>query len=254
MDFLIKFKNLLKVDNVLNLKQVMKEKRFFPRIRCAVDVRCIDELNQYFDGVVVEASLYGMRMYTSMKLKPEETYTVEVIGGRGVFRDEPDAGNPIKMKVVWCKKHGTTHDYLAGLHYEDTRKNLQNSWVALLLQKYGVSVGIAIQKRRRIRIPADLPLAISIALDTKIGKIMDIGMGGMLIATEANVRVKEVMRFRIGPYEQLEPLFCDGRILHERYVPSTKKWVYGVLFMEMSDKQSHLLSSYLTELCLEQKE
>ncbi|MDQ7825247.1 MAG: PilZ domain-containing protein [Candidatus Eremiobacteraeota bacterium] len=254
MDFLIKFKSFIKGEGAMDLRQLMKEKRFFPRIRCAVETKCTDHLGEEFSAIAVEASIYGMRIYTDRKMRPEQKIFVEAVPGKGIFSGAVTAGSGLRMKVIWCKKKPTTHDYLAGLHYEDSKKNLQASWVADLLSLYGISVGLSPQKRRKIRIPADLPLGISIALRTFTGTIIDMGAGGMLISSDMNIHMKETLTFRIGPLGNLEQFTAEGRIIHERYVQSTRKWIYGVLFLEMNEKQQHILGNYLTALCTEQRE
>ncbi len=249
MDFLIKLTGLFKGEGALDLKQALKEKRFFPRVRCAVEARCSTEKKQNFLVSIVEFSLYGMRIYSEKKLKAGEIVDIGTLTGA-----IDGAGGAVKMRAIWCRKKPATNDYIAGLQYEDTRKNLQESWIARLLKKYGVSVGLSTQKRRKVRIPANLPLSVSFALKSIEGRIEDIGIGGMLFTSDQSLSIHEILRFRIGPYEHMKHLFCNGKILRERFVHSSQKWVYGVVFQQMNEKQSQLLSDYLRVLCLEHRE
>jgi hypothetical protein len=251
MDFLLKIKHIFKGEGGLDLQQAIQEKRFFPRMRCAVDARCINEKNQKFIVVVVELSLYGMRIHSEKKFRTGEIIEIGALQGP---EGSAETGYSLKMKVVWCRKKQSSKDYIAGLLYEDTRKNLQFSWIALLLKKYGVTVGLSPQKRRKIRVPAHIPLSISIALQTIEGKIEDIGIGGMLITTDKQINIKDTLRFRIGPFRELGHLFCNGKVVHVRFVQASEKWVYGIIFQEMNDRQSILLSEYLKLLIMEQKE
>jgi len=249
MDFLLKLTGLLRGERGLDLKQALKEKRFFPRVRCAVEARCTTEKKQNFLVSIVEFSIEGMRLYSPKKLKSGEMIEIGALKGT-----DGGIGGTVKMRTIWCRKKPTTNDYIAGLQYEDTRKNLQDSWIARLLKNYSVSVGLSPQKRRKVRIPANLPLSISFALKSIEGRIEDMGIGGMLFTSDQSLSLHEILRFRIGPYEHMKHLFCNGRILRERYVHSSQKWVYGVVFQEMNEKQSQLLSDYLRVLCLEHRE
>jgi len=76
----------------------------------------------------------------------------------------------------------------------------------------------------------------------------------MLMVTDKEIFKRDDLRFRIGPYKHLQGIICRGRIAHKRFMSSSKKWVYGVVFFQMNEKQSELLSRYLAILCIEGSE
>lgn len=254
MDFLIKFKSLFKNEDAFDLKKAVQEKRYFPRARCQVEARCILPNKSDVKVQIVEVSIFGMRLYCDKKIKPSEIVTLEAVRGIVPHDDLLKLGNAVKMRVIWSKKRQSANDYVSGLLYSDVKKNLQDSWVAALLKKYGVSVGTAAHKRSKIRIPADLPLSITLGTEFLRGHVRDIGISGMLIETDREMRAKDRMKFRIGPYKHLQGFHCEGKVAHKRFSASSKNWVYGIIFLEMKEKQSEILNSYLTLLCLEVSE
>ncbi|GEM_PF-829445 len=247
MDFLVKINAFLKGKGVVDIRKVSGEKRFSPRVRCLVDAQIITPDKKKLDAVIVEISLEGMRLYSDKKLIPEDRVMIlqqkpkEDAAGQISYE-----GGPATMRVVWCRKKSDGKQFVCGLQYADTKKNLQDSWVASLLQHYGVSVGVASQKRKKIRISVDLPISIAHPLEMVSGQVLDLGVGGALISTNIDISRKDILGFRIGPYRSLETLFIDGKIAHQRYVASAKRWTYGILFTRVTEKQSHLLNSYLT--------
>lgn len=249
MDFLVKINAFLKGRSLVDIRKVSSEKRFSPRVRCLVDSRLITSDKKEISAVIVEISLDGMRLYSDKKLIPEDRVMV--------MQQKPDdaaaekiycEGGPVTMRVVWSRKKTGDKHFVSGLQYADTKKNLQDSWAAEMLQLFGVSVGIASQKRKKIRISADLPVSIALPLEMVGGEVLDLGVGGALISTSVDISKKDILGFRIGPYKSFETLFIDGKIAHQRYVASTKKWTFGIIFTGINEKQSQLLNSYLSYL------
>jgi len=255
VDFLLKINAFLKGKSVIDIKRVSGEKRYSPRVRCLVDAQIITHGEKRLSAVIVEISLDGMRLYSDKKLLPEDKVLILHQKPQDASAERlPYEGGPVTMRVVWSRRKSGGKQFVSGLQYADTKKNLQDSWAASLLQLYGVSVGIASQRRKKIRISVDLPLSIALPLEMVTGQVLDLGVGGALISTSLDVSKKDILGFRIGPYRNLETLFIDGRIAHQRYVASTRKWTYGIIFTKMTEKQSQLLNSYLTMLIMEESE
>jgi len=255
VDFLLRINAFLKGKSPVDIRKVSGEKRFSPRVRCLVDARLITPDKKEMNAVIVEVSLDGMRLYSNKRLIPEDRVMI--------LQQKPEEasaekihceGGPVTMRVVWSRKRSGEKQFVSGLQYADTKKNLQDSWVAEMLQLYGVSVGIASQKRKKVRISADLPISIALPLEMVSGQVLDLGVGGALISTSLDISKKDILGFRIGPYKSFETLFIDGKIAHQRYVASTKKWTFGIIFTGINEKQSHLLNSYLTYLITEESE
>lgn len=251
MDFLIKFKAFFKGKETFDLRKALEEKRFHPRARCFVEAIAIPPRKKELPVIITEVSISGIRLSSEKAMKPGEIVDLRALKSGGQETDgEPEAA-PVKMKVVWNRRKPNSREYLVGLHYADNMKNLQDSWVAALLKNYGVSVGLVSTKRKKVRIPVDLPLSMTVGSEFIKGSVKDLGIGGMLIESDKNINVKDKVKFRVGPYKHLQSFSCEGKLTHKRFIPSTKKWIYGALFLEMSEKQANLLSTYLTTLCTE---
>ncbi|MDQ7823397.1 MAG: PilZ domain-containing protein [Candidatus Eremiobacteraeota bacterium] len=250
MDFLINLKNLLSGMKPFDLEEAFREKRFSPRLKSEVQGTCIIDEREEFSVIISEIGLFGLRIHIGKELKNGDIVRISAIKGIGSLSGAQYTVSSLIMKVLWCKKRKTTREYMAGLQYQDSKKNMRDSWVAYLLRKFGVAVGVSTQKRKRVRIPANLPLVLKSQAEGKEGNgaVIDMGLGGMLISSERAIPRNALFNFSIGPYKALAPLRMTGKIIHERFVPSSGRWVAGVIYERPDDMQQKLLESYLTHL------
>jgi hypothetical protein len=251
MDFIIKVKGLIRGRDIFDIEKALEEKRFFPRIKCALEGRCSLEDGQKFHVHIKEVSLLGMRLASGRKLKTGDIVTVEPIKGRGILSTADFTENAIRMEIVWARKGGPGPEYLCGLQFADDKKRLKNSWIAYILDRYGISVAFSTQKRKWIRLDAEIPASIMHSRGRAVGIIRDIGIGGMLIDTRAELQKNEEIRFQIGPYRHIDTLLCEGRIIHGSYKKTVDSWIYGIIFENLTRKQAKLLNSYLSTLIVE---
>jgi hypothetical protein len=250
LEFLFKLKTVLTGKGNLPLEEIINEKRFSPRIQCEVQATCTFAGGEEYSTVVSEIGLYGIRIHMPRELKEGQMVKVTAIKGIGILAGARYSSNSIKMKVIWSKRRKMGRDHMSGLQFTDTKKSLRDSWVAFLLKKYGIIVGLSSQRRKKIRLPASLPLSFSRPGEQERfpGTMLDIGLGGMLAAMEKGVGKDEVLQFYVGPYKYFPLLSINGKILHVRFVPSMGKWVAGVIFESPGETETKLLNSYLTHL------
>lgn len=246
MDFLLKVRNFFSGMKTEDIQEILREKRFSPRISCDVQATCMSPGHDDATIIITEIGLFGVRIHIGRMLRTGEEIRIAAIKGIGILSGARYATDVIKMKVLWCKKRKTARDYMAGLRYNDTKKSLRDSWVSYLLKKFGIAVGVSSQKRKKVRIPSHLPLVYSTGSDEKTGNVIDIGLGGMLISSENKIPEQEYVQFRVGPYKTLGEFVFQGKVVHHRFVHSTGKWVAGIIFSRMSEVQDKLLSSYLS--------
>ncbi|MGV8118724.1 MAG: PilZ domain-containing protein [Candidatus Xenobiia bacterium LiM19] len=250
MDFLVKVKNLLYGKGSFNIEEAIREKRFSPRMKCEVQALCTLEDGEDISCIVSEIGLFGLRFNIGRELKQGEVVKVTAIKGIGILQGAKYTANTVTLNVIWCKRRKNSKDFMVGLQFSETRKNLRESWAAYLLKKFGVAVGVTAQKRKKVRIPTSLPLSYRTqdGQEMKGATVIDIGLGGMLVASESNFPDRQELRFRIGPYKFLAPLFCDGRVVHHSFVHARGKWIAGVVFTRFDEAQTKLLNSYLVSL------
>jgi c-di-GMP-binding flagellar brake protein YcgR len=254
VDFLFRFRSLFRAEEARDIRKSFEEKRYDPRARCACEAKCLLPGNREVRVSIIEVSASGMRLRGEQKMNLGDIVSIQPVKKSDPFSTPQRENHPVRMEVVWNKKQKGTGRYVIGLHYADDRKSLQDSWAASILKKYGISVGIEPHRRRNIRIPVDLALSITAGNEFFRGSVKDIGISGMLMGVDREIDSGGELRFRIGPYKHLQGLICRGRIAHRRFLSSVKHWVYGVVFLPMSEKQSELLCQYLTLLCLEGSE
>lgn len=254
MDFLRKLKAFIKGKPTYDVKKAIEEKRYSPRIKCFIEAKCLSQDKRERNVIINEVSLTGMRLFCEEKLEAGDILTFKVIKADEVFKETERVGGSVDAKVVWSRKKRSTKEYVSGLQYDDSKENLKDSWVAFLFKKFGISVGLSNQQRKRVRFQTEIPLSVALTATSFPGIVMDMGIGGMLIATDKDIRKAPLLHFRIGPYKHLEILFCDGKVVHHQFNPEVKKWNFGILFVELPEKQNKLLNEYLTALCLEEKE
>jgi len=250
VDFLVKVKNLIYGKGAFDIEEAIREKRFSPRMKCNVQALCTSPVGEDLACLVSEIGLFGLRIHISRELKKGEIVKVTAIKGIGILQGAKYIADTVTLQVIWCKRRKSLKDFMAGLQFSETKKNLRESWAAYLLKKFGVAVGVTTQKRKKVRIPTSLSLSYR-ALDgreTEGANVIDIGIGGMLVASDSNFPDRQELRFRIGPYKFLAPLFCDGKVVHHSFVHARGKWVAGVVFTKLDEMQTKLLNSYLVSL------
>lgn len=242
-------KSVLSGKKAYKIEEILKEKRFSPRIQCEIQAMCFIP-GEDVPVNIANLGLYGMQIHVNKELMPGEKVRITPIKGAGILSGARYNVGSIAMKVLWSKEKKTTGNFIAGLRYDDTKKNFRESWVAFLLRKYGFTVGGSSQKRKNIRIPVNLSLSYrSIEGDIDgTGIVRDVGLGGMLIAIEKEISSNRILKFRIGPYKSLESLICNGRVLHNKFAPTSGKWITGVIFVDLDEAGSKLLNLYLSVL------
>jgi len=250
VDFLVKVKNLLYGKGTFNIEEAIREKRFSPRMKCEVQALCTPEAGDDIPCIVSEIGLFGLRFHAGRELRQGDVVKVTAIKGIGILQGAKYTANTVTVKVIWCKRRKNAKDFMVGVQFSETRKNLRDSWAAYLLKKFGVAVGVTAQKRKKVRIPTSLPLSYRTGDGQEVegAAVIDIGLGGMLVAAESNFPEKQDLRFRIGPYKFLAPLFCDGRVVHHSFAHAKGKWIAGVVFTRLDEVQTKLLNSYLMSL------
>lgn len=254
MDFFKKVKAYIKGKPVYDIKKAIDEKRYSPRIRCFIETKCTFQDKKERVLIVNEVSMTGLRLYCEDRLKPGDVLTLEVNKPNEIFYLNEKMGQKVDARVIWSKKKKSTQEYVSGLRFDCKQENLKDTWVALLFEKFGITVTVINQQRKRVRFQAEIPLSVSVNALIITGIIVNLGIGGMLIITEKDIRKAPLLRFNIGPYKKLEALVCEGKVVHHQYDMEIRKWSFGILFARLDEKKASLLNEYLTTLYIEEIE
>lgn len=253
MSFLINFWKMLYILRGKRPDELLKEKRLSHRITCTIHGTYSYMEHHALPLVIRDIGLYGMQICIEKRLKPGHCVLVTAKSGNALLQNSSYTAKDIFMTVLWCRKG--RKNYLAGLRYNDSQKNLHNSWIASVLDRFGMSRGEDNFKRKSMRLSSNLAITCRFLTgDAPIhGKVIDIGLEGILIATDKKIKPEAGLRCRMGPYKSLNSMVFDGKIIHNRFDSDQDKWLTGVVYRGLDEYQTRLLNEYITTLYIENK-
>lgn len=225
------------------------EKRRLIRMKCRYKVTCSIE-REAFMATVVDMGLQGLRLETPHRLKVGQAAYVTYNSDSPAF-----SVDTVKCQVAWARK--TRSGKLeAGLRYDDTKANLERSWVRVILREMGFDEKSIFQRRRERRAVAMLPAQVGApGLRAPLAaRVLNLGVGGALLATEDRLEKGQEVALDIGPGLGLPVLAVAGEVVTWRYEPASQNWFSGVRFRNLSGKHLDLLSRYLVKLLKEAPE
>jgi len=144
-------------------------------------------------------------------------------------------------------------DFTAGLRFTDSREKIDNSWIGLLLDKFGLVAGEETNyKRRSVRVAAGIPATWRVlgGEQDHHGTVQDLSLDGTLLEVDRNIAAREPVVLKIGPYKSLRLLACRATIVHTHHSRTTKTWFAGARFSGLDESQTELLRTYLADLYL----
>lgn len=218
------------------------EKRELIRLKCRYKVTLSIE-KQAFGGHVTDMGLKGMRAEVPERLKVgtpvHVTYSAETTG----FQVDT-----VKTVVAWCRK-SKTGKIEVGLRYDETRTNLERSWVKLILRELGFDEKSIFQRRKARRAVAMLPAQVArMGQRTQGARVLNLGVGGALLQSDERFDKGQDMVLDVGPALGLPVLSVPGEVVTCRYEPQSQSWLEGVRFRSMDQKQLDLLTRYIVNL------
>lgn len=218
------------------------EKRQLIRLKCRYKVTLSIE-KQAFSGHVVDMGLQGMRAEVPERLKVGTPVHVTYNAESTSFQVDT-----VKSVVAWCRK-SKTGKIEVGLRYQDTRTNLERSWVKVILRELGFDEKSIFQRRKARRAVAMLPAqAGSMGQRPLPARALNLGVGGALLQSDERFDKGMEMTLDIGPALGLPVLTVAGEVMTCRYEPQSQSWLEGVRFRSMDQKQLDLLTRYIVNL------
>lgn len=225
----------------------LKEKRYIDRRRCDIEVLLNREDGEQLPGAIKDIGVYGVRVEASKQFKMGETVSIQVHKDKGIFEGGRFRNDTVRAKVVWIRKKKGASAFSAGLKFADTRNSLRDSWVFLVLSKYGFKVDYKIQRRRSVRFPTSIKIKYNEPQGyyTGFGTLVDIGSGGIAMMTNTQIPEQVTLDLEWGPYSNLQSVIVRGIVAWSGYSRRDKTPIAGVRFGELNEHQKKLLNKYI---------
>lgn len=165
----------------------VEERRTVARLDCDVQVVMLLPDDRALGARVTDISLFGLGLEA-----PEE-----VPKGTAVrLLLAHDEG----MEEVHCRVAGPgPHGVGCRLVYHQDAESLSRSWVCNLLRELGYSLDHLHQRRAFIRVKTDLPVRIEGPLGELAGRVVDLGVGGALLACQRPLPSEGEVKLRFEP-------------------------------------------------------
>lgn len=155
------------------------------------------------------------------------------------FVDLGPVGPPLQLpaQLRWC---GATMAWRTRLGAAHRRGVLVNAPDAGLLRLHPIGDPMKVQRRRFVRVPAELSTAV-IAPDKRLTtRTLDVSVGGMLVAPAETLVLDDVVRFALD-LGQIT-IAGDGRV-----VRGTSDGARGILFSDLQGRAERQLSHYVAQ-------
>jgi c-di-GMP-binding flagellar brake protein YcgR len=199
-------------------------------------------------AIVTDLSLDGMRLRCNYAL--EEGDLVEVVFPD---REEDQATGAVQCRAVWVTNFGPEgrETYEAGLSFQDSHENMQQSWVKYVLEQLGFDQNKTFQKRRYLRASGKIPARVFTCKDDEsiTGEIVNLGVGGALLSSKTAVDQDTVIHCEICLWRILPALRIPCRVVSVREDSSDEgeetHHLHSLLFLGMDTEQVKLLGNYV---------
>lgn len=192
------------------------------------------------EAKVINASLTGMCLELSSKLKPKTELTLH----------RQEFGEAVHAKVIWCRSLKGSDKYQVGVHYLDDKAMLKNSWIKPALKELGFSVGRISEKRKLLRVPGSGRCFLKSMEGETYGKgtIVNLSAGGALVESEVGLPVELKIRIKTNPLVGLEELQAVAEVRSCKRNPRTRLHLVGLRFTEVDPK---LLKKHMAAMMAE---
>lgn len=200
-------------------------------------------------GIVTDLSLDGMRMRCQHALAEGESIEVFFVDG-----DDSETTGSVRCRTVWVESLDQVghRSYEAGLAFEDTRENMQRSWVKYVLEQLGFDEKKTFQKRRYLRAHGVIPARVFTAAgETPSGEVLNLGVGGALLALNAPLPTESQIHCEICLWRILPALRLPCRVMSvtedSEAAPSEAggRFLHSLLFLGMDTPEVKLLGNYI---------
>lgn len=204
-----------------------------------------------FAARVTDISSQGLRLIVPEIERPPRPDSVVLVSYRpgGV----PTGRQRLRCLVIWTRRLRQRNSVELGLAYDDSQENLRFSWVQYLLQELGFDER-RLYRRRALRVDLALPVSVR-PLEGGVeiaGELLNLGVGGLLCRTGADILAGTPVRVSLGPYGKLPALTIVGRVVSNRPDPEGVGTRHGIRFLGSDSPELRLLGQYVIQTLKEQ--
>ncbi len=223
----------------------LAERRKKLRVRTYIRLEYVTEDGRG-SAIVTDLSMDGLRMRCQKAFKDGEQ--VEVF-----FPEGSESTGSVRCKTVWLQELGQVGrtSYEAGLSFEDSRDNMQRSWVKYVLEQLGFDENKTFQRRRFLRANGQIPARVFTAYEGEpiTGVVMNLGVGGALLALQEPLDQDHQIHCEICLWRILPPLRLPCRIINvsedHEHDGEGLRYLHSLLFLGMDTEEVKLLGNYV---------
>ncbi|MEW6281832.1 MAG: PilZ domain-containing protein [Candidatus Eremiobacterota bacterium] len=217
----------------------VEERRAVIRLRCSIPVLAEGGGSQQRCNVT-DIGLKGIRVEGLEGVKKGTELSVHYAG--------PDHKAPqggVLCRVIWTRR--MTRGMSAGLQYIERDDRMAHSWVRWSLQKLGFTQNRIQERRKWMRVPADVRVSLCSLQDEILTDcaLADLSMGGALVASNVHVEAKTRLRLAIGPVGGMKVLKVQVTILATREDRTRRVFYLRSQFQNLEPHDEKLLRRYI---------
>ncbi|MEW6277490.1 MAG: diguanylate cyclase [Candidatus Eremiobacterota bacterium] len=209
----------------------LRQKRLLTRLACQLPMLVRLDAG-WLPAVLLDLSLGGMRLEMAAQLPGGREVEVTLAGPDG----QPGSEAGIRARVQW------TRSGELGLAF--VSMGSPPAWLSQCFLRLGLNPNSGAEKRREIRLSADLPVLLTAGTGQLPARVLNLGLRGCLVEARLPVQPGLELHAAIGPLESLPVLECRGRVV--RCLGTQDRYTWGIALEEANDPA--LLTRYVLEL------
>lgn len=179
-----------------------------------LDVTCWVGLHP-FKGVVSDISAGGLRLGLSRPIPTGTTLTVRF---EGSYCGDFDTN--VISQVKWCRPGLISHEI--GVAFSDGDRAIKETWVSPFLEKAGLTMASAYERRRSRRVTTRMEGTLHGAMMSAPNtvKVLDLGEGGALVNASRELDPSVYVQLGVaGRHSRQNILDVQGCVLRSRRMP-----------------------------------
>lgn len=219
-----------------------RERRKLVRLRCSYEVRVVHK-GKKFKATIVDVGVQGLKLRTGQRLAVGDKVELAPPGPI-----QGTVGNPVEGKVVWTKAPGKGYSQYAGVLFVTKKEEMGQSWIKLFLRELGFTPKSIFTHRRFVRADCFLDARYKPPEASReiIGRVYNLGVGGMLLESPYDLPMKEPVVMEFLPPEGLKPMRLTGYPIKAKREGTMR--LICLEFRNLNDDELEQLGRYLKQL------